>query len=184
MNNKTENPWDVGSVYDYLYFNCPTCCYKSNLKQYFVDHVFHTHPESIDYFRKISDDSLNDIVPSWSYDESGEENLDLKNETQDETKLKDDMSDPFEKSNSNLLSDHDTNIFNSKDIIQGSYEDIDLKKEDDDNYYEENFDDKFNDSEDLVDIAKESNKMGISVKKMTKEKQVKKDKKSQKRKQM
>ena len=142
MNTKTENPWDVGSVYDYLYFNCPTCCYKSSLKQYFVDHVFHTHPESIDYFRKISDDSLNDIVPSWSYDESGEENLDLKNETQDETELKDDMIDPFEKSNSNIL-DQGISINNSRNIIQ-VYEDIDLKKESNDDYYEEHFDNKFN----------------------------------------
>ena len=140
MTTKTENPWDVGSVYDYLFFNCPTCCYKSSLKQYFVDHAFHSHPECIDYFRKISDDSLNDIVPSWSYDESGEENLDLKNETQDETELKDDMSDPFEKSNSNILDDQG---------IQ-AYEDIDLKTEDNENYYE---DDNFNGSDDImVDI--------------------------------
>ena len=53
MATKIENPWDVGSVYDYLFFNCPTCCYKSSLKQYFVDHVFHTHPESIDYLGRF-----------------------------------------------------------------------------------------------------------------------------------
>jgi hypothetical protein len=148
MTTKTENPWDVESVYDYLFFNCPTCCYKSSLKQNFVDHAFHTHPESIDYFRKISDDSLNDIVPSWSY-ESGdykEENFDLKNETHDEIEIKEDISSELcEKSNLNIDNKHESiNIFNSKNIIQAD-EELDLKPEEDNhNYYEEHLDDKFN----------------------------------------
>ena len=62
MTTQIENPWDVESVFDYLFFNCPTCFYKSSLKQNFVNHSFHTHPESIDYFKKISDNSLNDII--------------------------------------------------------------------------------------------------------------------------
>ena len=60
--NTIENPWDVKSVYDYLFFNCPTCFYKSSLKQNFVNHSFHSHPESIDYFKKFTDNSLKDII--------------------------------------------------------------------------------------------------------------------------
>ena len=64
----TRVVWDVESLYDYQYFNCPSCSFKSDHKQNFVDHTFHTHPESMDYFRNISDGSLSDIIIPWNND--------------------------------------------------------------------------------------------------------------------
>ena len=63
--SKLENPWDVASLYEYQYFLCPSCSYKHDSKQDFVTHTFHTHPESMDYFKKISDGSLSDIIKPW-----------------------------------------------------------------------------------------------------------------------
>ena len=64
---KLENPmWDVKSLYEFQYFNCPSCSYKSDYKQDFVNHTFNTHPESVDFFRKISDGSLDDIITPWN----------------------------------------------------------------------------------------------------------------------
>ena len=64
---KFENPWDVQSLYDFQYFNCPTCSFKNPSKYDFVHHTFKTHPESVDYLRKISDGSFPgsfiDILP-------------------------------------------------------------------------------------------------------------------------
>ena len=65
MESKIGNPWNVASLYEYQYFNCPECSYRNDSKQEFVNHTFHTHPESVDYFRKISDISLSDIITPW-----------------------------------------------------------------------------------------------------------------------
>ena len=67
---KIENPWDVQSLYEFQYFNCPTCSYKNPSKYDFVYHTFNTHPESVDYLRKISDGSFNDIMPLPLEDDS------------------------------------------------------------------------------------------------------------------
>ena len=65
MVSKIENPWDVVSLYEYQFFICPSCSYKNDHKQDFVNHTFQTHPESVDYFRNISDGSLSDINIPW-----------------------------------------------------------------------------------------------------------------------
>ena len=68
-NIKIEKPrvvWDVESLYEYQYFNCPSCSYKSDQRQDFVNHTFETHPECVDYFRNISDGSLSDIITPWN----------------------------------------------------------------------------------------------------------------------
>ena len=62
---KLENPWDVESLYDLQYFNCPSCAYKNGSKQDFVCHAFDTHPDSVDYLRNIIDGSLGDILCPW-----------------------------------------------------------------------------------------------------------------------
>ena len=64
---KIENPWDVESLYEFQYFNCPICFFKHVSKQDFVHHAYNTHPESIEYFKNISDGSLNDILSPWEY---------------------------------------------------------------------------------------------------------------------
>ena len=71
-----ENPWNIQSIYDLQYFNCPSCVYKNVLKQEFIDHAYHFHPESIQFVRNIKDGSLNDIEIPFVKDED----IDLKSE--------------------------------------------------------------------------------------------------------
>ena len=56
-----ENNWNIKSLYDLQYFNCPSCPYKNNLKQEFVNHAHIFHPESNKYLRNIADDSISDV---------------------------------------------------------------------------------------------------------------------------
>ena len=58
-----DNPWNVDSLYDLQFFNCPSpfCIYKNNSKQEFVNHAFYFHPESEQYLRNLKDYSLNDV---------------------------------------------------------------------------------------------------------------------------
>ena len=65
---KEENPWNIHSIYDLLYFNCPSCAYKNPVKQEFVDHAYQLHPESEQYLRNISDGSLSDVEIPPYYD--------------------------------------------------------------------------------------------------------------------
>ena len=65
IETKIENPWDVQSLYDYLYFNCPACSYKHNSKQDFLVHTFNIHTESEHYLRNISDGSISDVSLPW-----------------------------------------------------------------------------------------------------------------------
>ena len=63
---KKENPWDIKSIYEFQYFNCPSCVYKHNSKQEFICHAYEFHPEAIDYLNNIQDDSMNDIEYPWN----------------------------------------------------------------------------------------------------------------------
>ena len=65
MTPKVENLWNVGSLYDLRYYNCPSCPYKHVSKQDFACHAFDTHPESVNFLRKIIDGSLDDIYCPW-----------------------------------------------------------------------------------------------------------------------
>ena len=58
---KAENPWNVHSIYDLQYFNCPSCPYKNSIKQEFINHALDFHPESDEYLRNINDGSLHDV---------------------------------------------------------------------------------------------------------------------------
>ena len=55
------NPWNIQSLYDLQYYNCPECIYKINSKQEFINHAYSFHPESEEYLRNINDGSINDI---------------------------------------------------------------------------------------------------------------------------
>ena len=50
--------WIVQSIYEFQYFNCLGCPYKSNSKQEFVNHLYENHPEAILTLKNIKDDSL------------------------------------------------------------------------------------------------------------------------------
>ena len=48
------------------YFNCPSCIFKNNSKQEFINHACESHPETIEHLKNIRDKSLADIVLPWS----------------------------------------------------------------------------------------------------------------------
>ena len=53
--------WIVQSIYEFQYFNCLGCPYKSKSKQEFVDHLYENHSEAILTLKNIKDDSLTDV---------------------------------------------------------------------------------------------------------------------------
>ena len=61
-----ENPWNIISIYELQYFNCPSCIFKNNSKQEFINHACESHPETIEHLKNIQDKSLADIVLPWS----------------------------------------------------------------------------------------------------------------------
>ena len=73
---KLENPWEIKSIYELQYFNCPSCSYKIDSKQDFVCHAFDSHPDSVIYLRNIVDESLSDILCPWDSTEYKGENFD------------------------------------------------------------------------------------------------------------
>ena len=58
---KEENIWNIKSLYDLQYFNCPSCPYKNSLKQDFVNHAYVFHPESNKYLRNIPETHPNTL---------------------------------------------------------------------------------------------------------------------------
>ena len=70
--------WNVKSIYDFQYFNCPSCSSKKYAsKQDFVNHIWFNHPESIEYLKEISDGSLSNILQPWG-DENAAINVKYK----------------------------------------------------------------------------------------------------------
>ena len=65
-----ENPWDVQSIYELQYFNCPSCVFKNQSKQVFVNHAFYCHPNSVHCLSKINDESFTDIICPWNRDDA------------------------------------------------------------------------------------------------------------------
>ena len=63
--DKLASPWSCQSLYDYLYFCCPECHQKCQIKQDFVNHAINDHPVSLNFFKKIEDNSVEDVnLPS------------------------------------------------------------------------------------------------------------------------
>ena len=79
MSYKTENPWNIQSIYELQYFGCPSCEYRNNSKQQFVNHAYEYHPTCIDNLLNIKDDSFDDILCPWeSIDIKLENNLTME----------------------------------------------------------------------------------------------------------
>ena len=57
-----ENPWNIQSIYELQYFNCPSCAFKNHFKQEFINHAYENHTDSIDHLLNINDNSLSDII--------------------------------------------------------------------------------------------------------------------------
>ena len=60
-----ENPWNIASIYDLQFFNCPTCDFKDYAKQELVNHAYDFHPNSIPFLVNIKDESLQDVIFPW-----------------------------------------------------------------------------------------------------------------------
>ena len=110
MTPKVGNLWNVGSLYDLRYYNCPSCPYKHVSKQDFACHAFDTHPESVNFLRKIIDGSLDDIYCPWESNDCKIEEVDenfsgyIKTEI-DDTDYAEDLDDQW---------NHIENVVNDK----------------------------------------------------------------------
>ena len=95
-----KNPWNISSLYDLQFFNCPTCVYKVNSKQQFVDHAFQSHVECINFLSKIEDGSLDGLDCPWNYFKEEEEDFDTSDplkqqEQQTESFIQDNLNGEF-----------------------------------------------------------------------------------------
>ena len=61
-----NNPWNIYSIYELQFFNCPSCMFRHSSKQEIVYHAFECHPESVYYLSNISDNSLSDVSCPWN----------------------------------------------------------------------------------------------------------------------
>ena len=65
-----ESPWNIQSIYELQYFNCPSCAFKNHFKQEFINHAYDIHPESIEHLKNIDDKSLVDLLLPWNIAEN------------------------------------------------------------------------------------------------------------------
>ena len=92
---KEENPWNIESLYDFLFFNCPSCTYKNNSKQKFVDHAVKVHPESNHFLLNLKDSSINvNFVHEFLKCEFAAENFTTSENPTQEFKLEQDEFKP------------------------------------------------------------------------------------------
>ena len=61
-----ENPWDVQSIYQLQFFNCPSCDFKDLSKQEFINHAHLSHFGAVKYLMNINDGSLDDVFCPWN----------------------------------------------------------------------------------------------------------------------
>ena len=78
LEKASTNPWDIQSIYDLQFFNCPACVYKDVSKENFVYHAYENHSDSTTYLAIISDGSLDDIHCPWRL------NIEIKDDIADE----------------------------------------------------------------------------------------------------
>ena len=98
---RSNNPWEVENVEDFLYFCCPECDVKNHSRDHFLKHAFDQHPKSKEYLEK------------WAYsikDELKEENnqnkfikVDELEQSMKEEKIDEETDDPNMYLNSNYL---------------------------------------------------------------------------------
>ena len=86
---KEVNQWDVISIYELMYYHCPSCNYQIDQKQKFVDHAYKSHPEVIENLKNIKDGSLDDIIFPWDSNFDDFSN-DITTEITDLVKIEDD----------------------------------------------------------------------------------------------
>ena len=80
----SENPWNIHSLYDLQFFNCPSCEFKIHSGQDFADHAFSSHEECQEYLPNIKDDSLDGVICPWKTAEQEIKAEDIFDEYEDE----------------------------------------------------------------------------------------------------
>ena len=61
-----ENPWNVQSLKEFQFFNCPSCVFKNHSKQEFINHAYEDHSEFVYNLKNINDDSFVDVICPWN----------------------------------------------------------------------------------------------------------------------
>ena len=61
-----DDLWNIQSLFELQFFNCPSCQYKNNSRQDFLNHACNLHPESIKSLKKIKDGSMSDLICPWN----------------------------------------------------------------------------------------------------------------------
>merc|ERR1712008_374699 len=103
-----NNPWTWASLYQFQYFCCPSCIFRVDSKQDFVDHTTTIHPESLEHLLKIEDDSLQDITCHWEIKEGIKNEEMLVTDADYDIELKDTSS-----INDNGFEDYENNFESS-----------------------------------------------------------------------
>ena len=106
-NSIVESLWDAASFEEFRHFNCPSCPKHFTFLQDFVNHAYETHPESINYLRKIYDESIPNVVPPWTFESELEKpsEMSVKIEVNDEFEINDSGMLDFPKSKDNDKND-------------------------------------------------------------------------------
>ena len=92
MEKDEENPWNIQSLYDLQFFNCPSCEFKIHSRQDFVDHAYNSHEECMEFLPKIKDDSLDGLICPWTSIEEEIKAEDFFDESDIPTNLEDDQT--------------------------------------------------------------------------------------------
>ena len=112
---KSTNPWEIQSIYDLQFFNCPACVYKDVSKESFVCHAYENHSDSTTFLANIKDGSLDDIHCPWRL------NIEIKDEIEEEDPF---IDTEFTQSEANdaIKTEHKTCIEEEDKIISIDYE--------------------------------------------------------------
>ena len=92
MEKDEEDPWNIQSLYDLQFFNCPSCEFKIHSGQDFIDHAYNSHKECMEFLRNIEDDSLDGLICPWISIEEVFKAEDFFDESDKLTNLDDDQS--------------------------------------------------------------------------------------------
>ena len=92
LEEPTNNPWDVCSLFEFNYFCCPECEFKTRSysieqsAQDFVNHASHNHPWAVNFLQQISDGSIDNIILSKEND-SSQVKVEIKQEPEEDFDL-------------------------------------------------------------------------------------------------
>ena len=74
-----KNPWNIQSIYEFQFFNCPTCTFKNHSKQEFVNHAYELHPDSVSYLSNVNEiESFLDVICPWKTKDTNDQESVLK----------------------------------------------------------------------------------------------------------